>query len=590
MSCACLLAGCGDDDGATQPPPGKTDSGPPDASEAGEGGTGGVGGASGGAGAGSDGGGDRTDSGMDATTVNLPFDGSYNDGNLPGDDDNPLPEDWSCLEELWIDGICDCGCSARDVDCIQSSCSAPGCKEEQCGACFAVDGTFMSCLPEPDASDWTCDVGAMSDGLCDCGCGIPDPACGIASCTSIGCRAADCEVRNGCSDLVTPDEPAATCSTNPSLAAWTCAFEAYGGSDGCDCGCGMIDPDCGGEGCKAGRCFDDACTTCHDEAGRPYACAAAEGGWDDDTTDGSPSLDPSHCNALRFDAGDGCDCGCGGIDPDCDDEGCSPWGCPDDACDRCTDGNGNVTGCADAEDATVWVDDNSCDLDNYGTDDGCDCGCGTPDPDCDGDGSSNDEFTDDCDVCHDGIGGFAACPDWDEDHCSDTLIANGTCDCGCGVVDPDCRVLQRESCTEPGCELTTCQFCNEDQTRSACGGEWQSDLFESACAVSTFDRDGLCDCGCGVADPDCGDDEGCTEKGCSAPGCEVCHDGYLLTQCLLWFCDEDRFGDDECDCGCGAPDPDCEDGGGCTQVGCVDDACDVCHDPFGRPTPCPEEG
>jgi len=589
LSCVCLMSGCGDDDGKNKPPPlGKKDSGAPDASD--EGGSGGAGGtgkprSDGGGGSGAGG---ATDSGMDAEIVNPPFDasGDYADGALPGDDGDAVPEAWTCLEELWTDGICDCGCSARDADCLTSSCSDPGCKEDACGACFGTDGLWMSCLAPPDPNDWTCDPNLRSDGTCDCGCGIPDPACGIGGCTTAACRAGSCDVRHGCDPGVTTDISDNCSSNNPSvLSIWTCAFQAYGGSDGCDCGCGVMDPDCGGEGCTQGRCFDAACTTCHDDYGRPYACAAAEAGWDQDTTDGSPgSLDASHCNAVHFDAADGCDCGCGGIDPDCGSGGCSPFGCSDSMCDRCTDGFGNVIGCADPTAAGAW-DANGCDLENFGTDDGCDCGCGAPDPDCDGDGSVNNSFTNDCDVCHDGVGGVDACPGWDAD-CSDALVGNGTCDCGCGVVDPDCRALERASCTDPGCELTTCQYCNEDGLRTGCGGDWASDLVESACSVATFDLDGLCDCGCGVSDPDCPKDEGCTEKGCSAPGCEVCHDGYLLTRCLTWFCDEDRFGDGDCDCGCGAPDPDCE-SAGCTQVGCADSACEVCHDPLGRVSPCP---
>ena len=574
---------------------GKPDSGSADASdEAGSGGGAGKGGRSSGGG-GMDGS-MLTDSGPDGE-VELLFDAGYRDGNIVDPGAGPPPEDWECLEALWTDGFCDCGCGVRDYDCVQSSCADPGCKEASCNACFAADGTYQSCSPAPSLSDWTCDPGKMSDGLCDCGCGIPDPVCGLAGCTGPGCRAAGCDVRNNCAPGVSTDLSDDCSSGNPSvLNTWTCAFESYGGSDGCDCGCGVLDPDCGCDvtvdadcGCTGARCFHDSCTVCHDEDGRPYACAAAEAGWDEDTTDTSPgSLDVSQCDSLRFDADDGCDCGCGGVDPDCGDDGCADWGCtPDSACKRCTDGFGEVIGCADADDASAWGD-NNCDLASYGTDDGCDCGCGAPDPDCDGDGSVNDEYTDTCDVCHDGtLNGFDACPDWDGD-CSDTQIGDGQCDCGCELVDPDCRVLERASCTEPGCELTTCQQCNEDGSRMACGGEWTSDLFESACAVSSFDLDGLCDCGCGVADPDCGDDGGCTEKGCSAPKCDVCHDGYLLTQCLRWYCDEDRFGsDDGCDCGCGAPDPDCEDGGGCTQVGCMEDACETCHDPFGRESPCP---
>jgi len=43
-----------------------------------------------------------------------------------------------------------------------------------------------------------------------------------------------------------------------------------------------------------------------------------------------------------------------------------------------------------------------------------------------------------------------------------------------------------------------------------------------SCAVSLF-RDGVCDCGCAIRDPDCGY-EGCFAPGCNRPACERCHD------------------------------------------------------------------
>jgi hypothetical protein len=57
--------------------------------------------------------------------------------------------------------------------------------------------------------------------------------------------------------------------------------------------------------------------------------------------------------------------------------------------------------------------------------------------------------------------------------------------------------------------------------------------------------------------------------------------------CLTWTCDVDSYGtDDGCDCGCGALDPDCA-GQGCKEPGCMTEACEACHDPFGRQVTCP---
>jgi hypothetical protein len=107
--------------------------------------------------------------------------------------------------------------------------------------------------------------------------------------------------------------------------------------------------------------------------------------------------------------------------------------------------------------------------------------------------------------------------------------------------------------------------------------------------------DPYCDCGCGVLDRDCNTDEGCTERGCIAPGCDVCHSGSQTVACRTWTCDEAARGSgDGCDCGCGAPDPDCgpwPQPAGCLERGCSvspDDPvqCDTCHDSFGREVAC----
>jgi hypothetical protein len=366
------------------------------------------------------------------------------------------------------------------------------------------------------------------------------------------------------------------------LNTWKCAWDSYGSGDGCDCGCGAIDPDCGGLGCTSARCFDSSCYACHDEQGRPYSCDAAQAGWDNDTLETS-GPQPSLCLSTHFDSDDGCDCGCGGPDPDCGGDGCSEWGCGDAACDRCTDASGNPGGCA----PSAWLAA-QCDPRNYGTGDGCDCGCGTPDPDCAANqGCTTAGCTDGaaCEVCNNGAGGFVECDGWT---CENGEAFGGTaCDCGCGVIDPTCRRLSRASCTGTGCEVTTCQFCNAaGGERSACGGEWEA--ANSTCDVNLYGRDGLCDCGCAVDDPDCAGD-GCTDANCNAPACDVCRGVNTVIACREWTCDADRYdADDGCDCGCGAPDPDCGTGG-CVEPGCrvLNDSCDACYDPFGRSVGCP---
>ncbi len=542
-----------------------------------------------------------SDAGSDGSSSN-PFDydasGDYTMYMDPNADAGPPPDAWSCPAAMWADGTCDCGCSVADFDCKNrpTGCIDPGCVPQNannCDACFTLSGSWKPCTADPDPQDWSCDPLQMADGLCDCGCGIADPDCFGQGCSEPGCRTPKCDVRHGCSaaQMTAGDD----CSTvNPTLltgGAWKCPWDRYASGDGCDCGCGVPDPDCAnGGGCTAGRCYEASCDRCSDAQGRPYSCDAAQAGWDDDIVGDSSSQEPSQCNGTHFGTGDGCDCGCGGHDPDCGSAGCDLPGCmPNDGCDRCTDAVSlRPSGC---NVPSGWT----CDAKHFGTGDGCDCGCGAHDPDC---GSGNDCTgagctADGCDVCNDGAGGYVQCPGWTcTTNASVGAFGDAVCDCGCGVIDPFCRDTGRVSCTGAGCETAACQNCNDsDGNRTACGGEWTSNQggASSACNLQSYGLDGLCDCGCGAHDPDCGSGNDCTGKGCVAEDCDVCHDGSLLKVCTQWTCDASAYGTgDGCDCGCGAPDPDCA-GGGCTQPGCKDKAgkCDTCHDPFGRPVACP---
>jgi hypothetical protein len=528
------------------------------------------------------------DAGTDAGAVQ-PFDNDAAGDYIKDPGVGPVPAAWTCLPALWNDGHCDCGCSVADSDCRTGSCIDPGCVSMQCDACFTLSGSWKPCAADPDPNAWTCMPSQMSDGLCDCGCGIPDPDCQGKGCSGAGCRTSACDVRTGCTTaMITAGDDCSSVNPKPlTNGTWTCPWDRYGSGDGCDCGCGVPDPDCATGGCSAARCFDAACSRCSDELGRPYACAAAQAGWDDDIVGGPDTSEPSQCNATHFGTNDGCDCGCGGHDPDCGDNlGCDAAGCSDNACNRCTD---PVTlkpvGCAPA----TWVDDqHKCRAESYGTGDGCDCGCGVPDPDCNGNGCTTPGCTDSaCEVCNDATQSppYVKCPGWT---CSDpSAFTNAECDCGCGVVDPYCRQSNLYSCTAAGCETAACDHCNDSGgVRTPCGGQWQSGS-GNKCNLKLYGIDGLCDCGCGATDPDCGADQSCTDQGCNAAGCDVCHDGSLISLCDQWTCNEASFGKgDGCDCGCGALDPDCS-GAGCKAPGCKDAACTLCHDTFGRVVPCP---
>lgn len=510
----------------------------------------------------------------DSGSIFPPRDAGGDSGVMPRDgggdvniDPGPPPEEWTCAEALWADGYCDCGCGAPDSDCVSNTCTELGCIADGCEACYTEEFAWKPCEIQLDPSEWTCSTEAQNDSLCDCGCTVPDDACGGSGCTEPGCWRGACDRRHGSDgDQISPSQPPL---------GWTCPSASWGNGT-CDCGCGTDDPDCQSVfHCTTPLCNDLECLVCHDSTGRTVPCDNALQNW--------------KCDPQRFGSGDGCDCGCGAADPDCAGDGCSEYGCRAGACQRCTDtgySDDRLVGCGSAQ----WT----CDLVHYGTGDGCDCGCGIADPDCgSGNGCTSAGCQNDkCDYCHTGSGetDYQICNGWTCGGPDDDAWKLDQCDCGCGKPDPRCRANDRLGCTASACQTATCQYCNTGGTRHECDGPtWST---EGTCSRRNYGLDGKCDCGCGAIDPDCGENEGCADAYCAADGCDVCHGaGSRLHTCYTWTCAPEAYNDGEkCDCGCGAIDPDCG-GLGCAEPGCrgVDDACkpDGCHDPFGRQVTCP---
>jgi hypothetical protein len=170
--------------------------------------------------------------------------------------------------------------------------------------------------------------------------------------------------------------------------------------------------------------------------------------------------------------------------------------------------------------------------------------------------------------------------------CAVAAWGNGTCDCGCGVADPDCR----------NDDIETCDVCDGIGSCSGakCPGRIDADNTIACepvpsgwtCPVRNYDDGASCDCGCGVADPDC-EDEGrdacdvCASNGsCSTRDCPGGIDAEDNSQCAYppgWSCSTWDYGDGICDCGCGAQDVDCPSlslddceycGNGCTFTAC----------------------
>lgn len=90
---------------------------------------------------------------------------------------------------------------------------------------------------------------------------------------------------------------------------WTCYPEYYGQSDGCDCGCGVIDPDC------YGNIYAGACEACGSEGACQTDTTYCEG-IDPENNAECDTLPGWQCLTISY--GDGtCDCGCGALDVDC---------------------------------------------------------------------------------------------------------------------------------------------------------------------------------------------------------------------------------------------------------------------------------
>jgi hypothetical protein len=459
-----------------------------------------------------------------------------------GDDGAPrdcgAPGAWSCERSRRGDGVCDCGCGAFDPDCeAGAGCHPFGCNVPGCALCHGPDGAVPCRAP----AAFDCPEASKRNGKCDCGCGNYDPECASSSCVAPDCHASGCD---SCHDAA-----GKTVACDVPETRWRCASGQRG--DGvCDCGCGEDDPDCDGDGCATPGCGASACTTCHDAFGRALPCP---GSWT--------------CPPARFGDGLACDCGCGRADPDCGEDGCGENGCEAEGCDVRWGEDG----------APIRPASWSCAMADFAGGDGCDCGCGALDPECTGGCADPGCRAPGCGQCW-ARGGAAFECRWS---CApERYGSGGACDCGCGLDDPDCA--GDLGCSAPGCSANGCASCFD-----ASGAELSCE--RGGCPAG-FANDGVCDCGCREDDPDCIAVRDCVEPGCSADGCARCHDeaGAVLT-CGDWSCGEleRQGGGDGCNCGCGAPDPDCSAGGGCALPGCAAATCDTCRSPDGAPMSCP---
>jgi len=439
-------------------------------------------------------------------------------GSLPmaGTGSTPVPPGWNCAYSAYNDGVCDCGCAVRDADCGENDisecerCNTTGsCDFRECPGKIDPDN-ITRCIVPP--AGWTCSSFYYADGECDCGCGVVDVDC--KDDTADSCKF--CAAFGACSggECPGPIDPKnnAVCKTPD---GWTCLPFYYADGTSCDCGCGIVDPDCESadrNNCNTcwNGCSDEGCPGPIDEKNNAI-CTGVPSTW--------------RCKARFYNDGI-CDCGCGAVDYDCD---------PKDGIDGCT--SCNLEGsCSKRDCATGTVDTN-----NIGF-------CTHPDPP-------------------------AA---W---KCSAYRYADGyTCDCGCGAVDLDCpddTAASCQSCYE--CGSSTCPGLVDPTDISACIKPPQNWY----CQTYLY-GDGYCDCGCGAPDPDCADNLKTTCKRCSKyeGSCspDDCSTILPMNNALCtnspppeWTCPLDYYNDKRCDCGCGIKDVDC--------VNAKRTVCQVCNSP-----------
>lgn len=166
----------------------------------------------------------------------------------------------------------------------------------------------------------------------------------------------------------------------PSLAhanpeGWSCPTGWYGTHDGCDCGCGKLDPDC--TTAKADACeYNWNCTSDQTIRSQNWRCAGMPLSKPYPNT-GAAEIPTGWTGTEEEFLDNDCSCGLGAFDPACD--GPTMRACETIACTH-------PDGFYGARFPNPW-NNWKCDgwwiaPNNYGANDGCDCGYGSPDPDC----------------------------------------------------------------------------------------------------------------------------------------------------------------------------------------------------------------
>jgi len=384
---------------------------------------------------------------------------------------------------------------------------------------------FVCCLTlvVGSAASFATDAGTSDAGATDAG--AADAGTADAGQADAG-RQVDGGVANDAGapspDAGVPADAGVDAGAPPPEPVWTCDPAFYDNNDGCDCECGIPDPDCSLpnpadpsvygcpentqcsdigycelDGCGNGvvdgefeACDDgnndpyDGCSpSCQQEAGwscvaDPTTCVPVPAGW-------GSNIGP-FCSDSRYLDGAFCDCGCGVLDPDCAalDAECNglPLGCiPEEAVN--IDGEldmGVLTHVPSTTDNTQCVENVCGDTWTAGAEE-CD----------DGNTVDGDTCDASCVIEHP--------PEWT---CAPQFYLDDQCDCGCGASDPAC----------PGDALDPAADCDFDECR---GPEYVDTEQHGLCLPrdDAFDPNPTVDAGItDEPDPEPADDD----DGCSA--------------------------------------------------------------------------
>eukprot|EP00727_Mastigamoeba_balamuthi_P006322 m51a1_g231 putative type iii restriction res subunit (1635) ;mRNA; f:106029-114610 len=187
----------------------------------------------------------------------------------------------------------------------------------------------------------------------------------------------------------------------------------------------------------------------------------------------------------------------------------------------------------------TWV----CSRSEYG-DSVCSCNCGAWDPAC-----TLSPRSPNCSA-HSICDSSARCtsPGWERGRCEERRYwAYDGCQCECGGdTDPDCfdPFATVSACHEPH----ALPQCTESAHQAVCKETWH-------CDESRYNDGHVCDCDCGEIDPDC---ERLSVHNTTCPAGWKCFEGACSVP-VGWTCSDSNYNDRiVCDCNCGVYDPDCD--------------------------------